>query len=1073
VRGWLRWTLLLLIASTALAQDTHDKLWHHRNLGKAFYENPATQYEAIGEFEKALALAPDSVRERINYGLALLRAGQPEEGIAELVKAQKADPSIPHTWFNLGITYKQNSRYEDATVQFEKMVELAPDDPIAHYNLAVLYKLAKRTDDAIRHFERSAALDPNLAGPHFQLSTSYRQAKRPDDAKREMTLFRAIKKQNQGAAVPEDLEWSYYAEIYDEVEPDEARDDAAPASLAFARTALLDDLDAATAGLVVLDFGGDATADLLAFSSSGIHLFAQGKEKTLSGLESLQGVRHIAAADFDNDGFADLAVVTATGATLYRQQEGRFHATPGTFGDGTYNFALWLDYDHDYDSDLFLLGGASRLYRNQGTAGFEDRTADFPFIEGEAVAATSFDLVADTQAVDLAVAYARQPGVIYRDRLAGKYEKLSVPMGRALHALVARDFDNDGWTDLVVATRGNAILMRNDHHEGFREISLPKGGGTPLVFADFESRGLSDLVRDGTLFRNQALSQFAEGVAPTGFTGATALAAADFDGDGKVDLATVSKEGVLAVLSNRTATKNRWLAIVLEGVKNPVLAPGSEVEVKAGRRYQKKIYNGLPLVFGLGSYAEVDTVRITWPNGLIQNETRQATNSQVAFKEAQRLSGSCPMIFTWNGNEFEFITDVLGVAPLGASAGDGEYFPVDHDEVIQIPGSSLVARDGRYDIRITEELREVAFLDDIHLVAVDHPEDVDVYTNDKFKGPPFPEFRLFGVSERLYPRLARDHHGQDVLSRLTQKDRTYPDDFARDYAGVAELHHLDLDFGPAGSGTAGSDDEDVVMVLSGWVDWADGSTFLATAQENPAGLIVPSLQVKDENGAWQTVIDDMGMPAGKPKTIVVDLSGKFLSASREVRIVTNLCVYWDEIFLAEGASSPEVTLRKAYAERAELRFRGFSGVVIHPQRKQPEHFVYAELRPLSMWNPTPGLYTRYGNVGPLLGEVDDRLVVMGSGDELRLSFDAVALGEPPAGWRRDFLLVVDGWAKDGDANTAHSQTVGPLPYHGMPAYPYEAPHHYPDDGVHNLYREHYNIRPGLRLIRPLTEEIAP
>ena len=156
---------------------------------------------------------------------------------------------------------------------------------------------------------------------------------------------------------------------------------------------------------------------------------------------------------------------------------------------------------------------------------------------------------------------------------------------------------------------------------------------------------------------------------------------------------------------------------------------------------------------------------------------------------------------------------------------------------------------------------------------------------------------------------------------------------------------------------------------------------------------------------------------------------------------------------------------------AELRFRGFSRVEIHPQRKQPERFIYAERRPLSMWNPTRGLYTRYGDVRPLLGEVDDRFVIMGSGDELRLLFDATALPELPDDWRRDFLLLVDGWAKDGDANTAHSQTVGPLPYHGMPQYPYEAPHHYPDDSEHNLYREHYNTRPALRLIRPLAEVV--
>jgi hypothetical protein len=141
--------------------------------------------------------------------------------------------------------------------------------------------------------------------------------------------------------------------------------------------------------------------------------------------------------------------------------------------------------------------------------------------------------------------------------------------------------------------------------------------------------------------------------------------------------------------------------------------------------------------------------------------------------------------------------------------------------------------------------------------------------------------------------------------------------------------------------------------------------------------------------------------------------------------------------------------------------------VIDPERRQPERFDYASWMPITEWNPTPGLYTRYGDVQPLLASVDDLLLVMGSGDEARLAFDAAALPPVRAGWRRDFLLLVDGWAKDGDANTAFSQTVEPLPFHGMSSYPYPAGERFPDNPVHNLYREMYNTRPALRLLHPL------
>ncbi len=1050
-----------LLPSLLIAQDSSERLWHHRNLGKAFYENPVTQYEAVEELKKALDLAPDSARERLNYGLALLAAGKTAEGIVELRKAQQQDPSLPHSWFNLGIAYKRDSQYELAVEQLEGMIARVADDPIAHYNLGVLYRLTGRGEDSLRHIERAAALDPNLAGPQFQLATAYRKAKRSDDAKQAMARFRELKKRQADAPFPEDLEWSWYSELYAEVE---AAPPPAKGNLKLTSQALAEGFDSATAGLLTFDATGDGKPELLAFSRQGARLFAGGKAVQNSGIDGLAGIRGAAHGDIDNDGLADLCILSKNAAWLLINRGGRFERRTEPLASGVFHQAVWLDYDHDYDLDLFLLGKTQRLLRNGGSAGWTDHSADFPFVDGEALAGVRFDWLSDTQNVDLAVSYKNRSGVVYRDLLAGRYQTQplnALPPGTT--QLGAWDLDNDGWTDLVAANTQDTTLLINDRSLGFRAVAGPSGAHAPLTFVDLENRTVFELLSSAGVHRNVGSSRFARAEQINDLASSSAMVAADFDTDGRWDLAAIGDDGKLRLLTNASSSGNRWLRVSLEGVKNLKLAPGAEIEVKAGRIYQKQHYRGEPLLFGLGSYAEADTVRITWPNGMIQNETRQPAGELPPFKEAQRLSGSCPMIFTWNGEEFEFITDVLGVAPLGASAGNGEYFPVDHDEIIQISSDSLVEKNGFYEIRITEELREVAFLDEIRLIAVDHPATVDIFTNEKFKGPPFPEFRLFGVTERFYPRSARDHQGSDVLDRLEARDRIYPDDFARDFTGVAELHHLDLDFGPEAA-------EGELLVLSGWVDWADGSTFLGASQEADGGLIMPYLQAKNSAGQWLTILEDMGIPAGKPKTIALDLSGRWPSAHRELRIVTNLCVYWDEIFLGRSAAEPPTRLTDLHTVSAELRFGGFARAVIHAERKQPEHFVYAVKRSLSMWNPTRGLYTRYGNVRPLLGTTDDRLVVMGSGDELRLQFAATDLPQLPLGWRRDFLLFVDGWAKDGDANTAYSQTVGPLPYHAMPQYPYAAPDAFPDTPAHRRWREHYQVRPALRLIRPLVEE---
>jgi Flp pilus assembly protein TadD len=297
--------LPLLAAALLLAAAPPDEqaLWQHRNLGKAFYENPTTQAQAVEEFRKALDLAPNSARERLNYGLALLKAGKVDEGIAELQKVQKQDPMLPHTWFNLGIAYKKAGDDDRAREQFERMVALVPDEPVSHYNLGVLLAGEGKSAAAQAEFEKAAALAPGLAGPHFRLYNAYRKAGREADASREFAVFQEIKKREAGAAVPEDLEWSWYSEIYDPSEDRgrQAVPAAAPVKLAATPLAAAGTLDPATAGLAVLDADGDGRPDLLAWSAKGVRLYKDGaKLVAASGLEGLTGVVAAVPGDFDN-----------------------------------------------------------------------------------------------------------------------------------------------------------------------------------------------------------------------------------------------------------------------------------------------------------------------------------------------------------------------------------------------------------------------------------------------------------------------------------------------------------------------------------------------------------------------------------------------------------------------------------------------------------------------------------------------------------------------------------------------------------------------------------------------------
>ena len=1045
----------LLLSSAASDVASQERLMRYRVLGKAFYENPTTQVQAVEQLKLALDANPKSPTERLNYGLALLRAAKTKEGIAELEAVQKLDPTLPHTWFNLGIEYKKEGAAEKAIQQLEGMARLVPDEPITQYNLGVLYKLVGRQQEALKKFELTAKMDENLAAPHFQLFNALRQSGKREEAQKELARFQEIKKRNEAVGNTEDVEWCRFAELYEVIDPKLSADSAASLLLKFSPVAVPGKADPASAQLLVADFDADGTPDVLVVSSAGISLYRKGA--TPVPMPRVDKPISAAIGDYNNDGLPDLCVLTATGPVLLANSKSGFAPKVIGLPRERFEVAAWLDYDHDYDQDLLLLGKSSVLYRNQGPAGFADRTQDFPFQAGTPLSAANFRLIPDSKALDLVVSYSDRPAVLYRDKLGGNFEAQTTPVPAGMGAFTVADMNNDGYLDLVYRDKETMGITWN------RGGKLQYGGGIMRILsawtlADLGNRGLLDVVGGIDVGLGKGLEDWK----PANYPGleAAAWVAADFDNDGRVDLFAVKKDGALARYSNQSPLKSNWLRVQLTGIKNLKIAPGSEVEVKAGSLYQKKIYSGYPLLFGLRTYSQVETVRITWPNGLIQNEIKKAAARSYNFEEAQRLSGSCPIIWTFNGREFEYITDVLGVAPLGASSGDGKYFPTDHDEYIQIRGDQLQPRDGEYEVRITEELSEVSYLDQVKLIAVDHPASVEVYTNDKWKSPPFPEFRLFGARRRIYP-TAVDSNGQDATALVARHDRRYPEGFSRDLNGVSRMHTLDLDFGNA------APDNRAVLVLSGWVDWADGSTFLSQSQSSRSGLVPPYLQVKDPAGRWVTVLEDMGMPAGKPKTIAVDLTGKFLSSSREVRIVTNLCVYWDEIFLSDDSSAPETRLTESAAARSDLHFRGFSPALIHPERRQPEQFFYLPAAATSMWNPTPGLYTRYGDVTPLFRDVDDRFVIMGSGDEAVLHFNAKALPSLRSGWRRDFLLKVDGWAKDRDANTAFSQSVEPLPFHGMSRYPYPSNERFPEDEFHRQYRKQYNTRPALRLLQPL------
>ena len=405
--------------------------------------------------------------------------------------------------------------------------------------------------------------------------------------------------------------------------------------------------------------------------------------------------------------------------------------------------------------------------------------------------------------------------------------------------------------------------------------------------------------------------------------------AADIDGDGDLDLIVAGPQG-LALYDNIGGNTNHWLAVRTQGEDGDKngdvnhLGIGSLVEVKAGRRYQAQVVTGQVTHFGLGKQTQsIDYLRVIWTNGVPQPAVSPETDTSLC--RVHQFVTSCPYFYTWNGNQFRFCTDACWAAPLGLQLAEGVLAEPRAWEYLTGPGDRLRARDGKYLIQMTEELWEATYLDRMELIAVDHPAEVDIFSNEKVGPPEIAEFKIHTVRERKLPMAARDKHGRDVLDSVSREDGDFMKGFDADpRRGITDDHYLELDLGPL------ADPRHVTLFLTGWLYPASTSLRVGISQDlaSPAPR-PPSLEVPDEHGHWQVARPFMGFPGGRTKTIAVDLSGLFSTGDHRLRIVTNMEFYWDAVFFTDGEEPAALRVTRLPAAAADLHYRGYSARAMH------------------------------------------------------------------------------------------------------------------------------------------------
>jgi hypothetical protein len=602
---------------------------------------------------------------------------------------------------------------------------------------------------------------------------------------------------------------------------------------------------------------------------------------------------------------------------------------------------------------------------------------------------------------------------------------------------------------------------------------------------DYDSDGLLDLFvvtsRGPRMFRNvgrewsDVSARAIPGAMAARFSNVTSVAIGDVDADGRPDIVARAPDSI--TIWRATGGAGQTLAVRLAARVSNRSAVGARVEMRSGSlRQLRETYAAVPapapadLIFGLGDRAGADVVRVLWPSGILQAETGAASGDApaaikgtITIEELDRKPSSCPYLYTWNGERFEFITDFLGGGEMGYWLAPGVRNTPDPDEYVRIDGDRLRARNGRYELRITNELEETLFLDRVQLVAVAHPREVDVHPNEGLQPSPSP-FQVYTTRRPQPPLAASDSRGEDVLDRIQRVDRRYPDSFALERVrGYAAEHTLALTLPPAGP------EGRRLLLLTGWTDYAFSGDNVAAHQ---AGLRLnpPSLEVKEADGLWRTAIENIGMPVGRPQTVVVDLSRAIPTTARDIRIRTTMRIYWDQVLVDTSDGRAPYVVHRLDPLAADLRWRGFSAET-SPDGREPYTYDYDRVSSASPWKLLPGRYTREGDVAPLLLRTDDMFVVSRPGDEIAVGFDASALPALPEGWTRTFLLYADGFSKEMNLHSSSPDTLLPLPFHGMSQYPYAAPEAYPSTPAHQDYLERYNTRIVPRTIPSLDSSL--
>jgi hypothetical protein len=1048
----------------------------YRETVTAFYTGLAAMQTSQDELarqslDRVTSLAPDEAAGWANLGLLLLRQQDVEAAVPHLTKAASLAPASGHAQRLLALAESRRGNVEASVGHWRRAVELDPTDAKAAYALA---QEVERQGDGTGTAEAQRVLTALVD--------------RADNLVARLDLARLAAKSGDGAVLSRVLEpvrtsaAAWPPEVRQRLAAvDEAAKTnpmAAASAIAFLKNVLLRVPEYRRALAEVSTPREEVGEPFERF----VTLRNPDPQPAAADGAITFAVEPVAGAPAPA-GYAGVFVASDTATPVVLTADGRTvrvgDRVAGAFPGGPQNTpptvhgVVAADLNYDYRADLVLAGdGGLRILRQKDDGTFADvtRQTRLPASVRDVPLWGVWVADVDTEG-DLDIVLAPMTGatLVARNNGDGTFAVIR-PFAEVagLRAFTWTDLDQDLVPDGILLSsdgerryffnlRGGQFRAAPETQELREAAAVGEAWGRGRVNADLDNNGAVDALLS-TPVATEARLENAAGAAPLSVTlPFRVTAAADLDGDGRLDLIGIDKGGAAVVGRNRGSRAYHHQVIrpksatVLGDQRINSFGIGGVVEVRTGLHVQRVPIMSPIVHVGLGEATRAEVARVFWPNGTIQSEFGLAADAAVAA--TQRLKGSCPWLFAWNGREMAFVTDLIWRSPLGLRINAQTTADVQTTEDwVKVRGDQLTPRDGHYDLRVTAELWETHFFDRVALAYVDHPAGTEVFVDERF-AVPAPALDVAVTGPVTAFASARDDRGEDVSAVVASRDDRHLDFAGRGaFQGITRAHYVELEL-PDDAPRTGP----LWLIGQGWVHPTDSSINVAISQgahDAPRGL---SMHVADAAGRFREVRSNLGFPSGKDKTVRIELHGLFpKTGPRRLRLATNLEVYWDRLGWAAGRHEA-AAVRPLPLARAELRYRGYS-VMTQPTASTPERPVYRLAGTSPRWADLEGYHTRFGDVRALLTMTDDRYVIMNAGDELALAF-----GEAPplaSGMVRDFVMIGDGWVKDGDFNTTFSRTVLPLPTHASGRYD-RVPAALEDDPVFRRHRadfETYHTR---------------